>query len=255
MASAPSQNGIAEIVALANLILSSVTELVEKYQFMPVELLGSSQTTPAKVEKVIRTIEAACAQLSFTVASPGHVMLNRCYGPPDGVLPRLQLDLDAFSLKGLLEHTNVLPWRLCGEHAPHSRALSLHMPKNATAQTLVTISKYLHRLDGRLISLMLDLHPSLYLQYASVQQRNVGLLELDRLTGLLRRLRVAHGMYFHPGAATCRAFGGIMDIVPRACRTNQLEELAFDVDITYPDGWFSGSVTALKGVWRIPWLG
>ncbi|KAJ6572446.1 O-methyltransferase-domain-containing protein [Mycena vulgaris] len=82
MASKPSPNGIAEIVALANLISSSVTELVEEYQFTP--SLNSTEpgpfdtpeTTPAKVAKVIRTIEAACAQLRFTVASPGHVMLN-----------------------------------------------------------------------------------------------------------------------------------------------------------------------------------
>ncbi|KAJ6572439.1 hypothetical protein DFH09DRAFT_1362419 [Mycena vulgaris] len=165
-----------------------------------------------------------------------------------GVLPRLQLDLDVFSLKGFQEHTDVLPWLLCAEHSPHTRALSLYMPNNATAQTLETISKYLRSLDGHLVSLTLDLHPSLYLQ------RNVGLLGLDRLRGL-RHLRVAHGIYFHPEAAACRAFGGIMDIVPRACRTSQLDELTFDVDITYPDGWFSGSVTALKGVLEDPAVG
>ncbi|KAJ7931430.1 S-adenosyl-L-methionine-dependent methyltransferase [Mycena leptocephala] len=38
------------------------------------------ENTPIKVTKAIRTIEAACAQLAITVASPGHVVLNKSYG-------------------------------------------------------------------------------------------------------------------------------------------------------------------------------
>ncbi|KAJ7913390.1 S-adenosyl-L-methionine-dependent methyltransferase [Mycena leptocephala] len=86
--STPAPNGIADIVALANLISNSVTELVDEYpgRFTPPlssTLPGPFDTldnTPPKVAKLIRTIEAACAQLSCTVGSPGHVMLNKCYG-------------------------------------------------------------------------------------------------------------------------------------------------------------------------------
>jgi hypothetical protein len=48
--------------------------------------------TPPKVAKIIRTIEAACAQLSCTVGSPGHVMLNvrkareLCSYPSDAIV-------------------------------------------------------------------------------------------------------------------------------------------------------------------------
>ncbi|KAJ7927645.1 S-adenosyl-L-methionine-dependent methyltransferase [Mycena leptocephala] len=86
--STPSPNGIAEIVALANLISTSVTQLVDEYPGHVAPSLSSTQPgpfdtpdiTPPKVAKIIRTIEAACAQLTCTVASPGHVMLNKCYG-------------------------------------------------------------------------------------------------------------------------------------------------------------------------------
>ncbi|KAJ7262897.1 S-adenosyl-L-methionine-dependent methyltransferase [Mycena rebaudengoi] len=84
MSSSQSPNGIAEIVALANLISKAVTELVDEYPGHFAPSLFSTQpgpfdtpdTTPPKVAKAIRTIEAACAQLSATVASPGHVILN-----------------------------------------------------------------------------------------------------------------------------------------------------------------------------------
>ncbi|KAJ7453341.1 S-adenosyl-L-methionine-dependent methyltransferase [Mycena galericulata] len=84
MSSSTSKNGVAELLALANLISSAVTELVDEYPNHFTPSLYSTEpgpfdtpdTTPPKVTKIIRTIEAACAQLSTSVSSPGHVMLN-----------------------------------------------------------------------------------------------------------------------------------------------------------------------------------
>ncbi|KAJ6544755.1 S-adenosyl-L-methionine-dependent methyltransferase [Mycena vulgaris] len=80
--------GIQEILALSKLISNAVTDIVDGYTGHSMPSLHSVQpgpfdapeNTPIKVSKAIRTIEAACAQLSLTVASPGHVVLNKCYG-------------------------------------------------------------------------------------------------------------------------------------------------------------------------------
>ncbi|KAJ7178588.1 S-adenosyl-L-methionine-dependent methyltransferase [Mycena crocata] len=81
-------SGIKEMLELSKLISSAVAEIVDGYtgQTMPSLYSVDSgpfdypEDTPLKVSKAIRTIEAACAQLSITVASPGHVVLNKCYG-------------------------------------------------------------------------------------------------------------------------------------------------------------------------------
>ncbi|KAJ6607417.1 S-adenosyl-L-methionine-dependent methyltransferase [Mycena sp. CBHHK59/15] len=81
-------SGIGEIVALAELICNAVTDLRDEYAVQSMPSLKSTdtwpfdapETRPAKVSKAVRTIEAACAQLSFTVANPGHVFVNKCYG-------------------------------------------------------------------------------------------------------------------------------------------------------------------------------
>ncbi|KIJ38737.1 hypothetical protein M422DRAFT_231092 [Sphaerobolus stellatus SS14] len=80
------KNGSTEVIALANLISSTAQALIAEYsklgQNIPaldsVEVgpLDAPENVPPSLAKVIQTIEAACAQLSFTVASPGHVMTN-----------------------------------------------------------------------------------------------------------------------------------------------------------------------------------
>ncbi|KIJ42002.1 hypothetical protein M422DRAFT_171701, partial [Sphaerobolus stellatus SS14] len=81
-----SHNGSADVIALANLISSTAQEIVTEYSKAGHDIPSLDSTdsgpfdAPEKVSgalsKAIRTIEAACAQLSFTVASPGHVMTN-----------------------------------------------------------------------------------------------------------------------------------------------------------------------------------
>ncbi|KAF8954811.1 S-adenosyl-L-methionine-dependent methyltransferase [Flammula alnicola] len=83
-------NGTLEITTLADLIISSVQEVVNEYQTNGhvVPSLHSTEPGPfdaphlvsAKLAKAIQTIEAACAQLSFAVANPGHVIANKAYG-------------------------------------------------------------------------------------------------------------------------------------------------------------------------------
>ncbi|KAJ7659940.1 S-adenosyl-L-methionine-dependent methyltransferase [Mycena rosella] len=68
----------------SKLISNAVTEIVDGYTGHVMPSLYSVQpspfdvpeNTPLQVSKAIRTIEAAAAQLSITVASPGHVVLN-----------------------------------------------------------------------------------------------------------------------------------------------------------------------------------
>jgi hypothetical protein len=79
-------NGSAEITMLADLISASVKDVVAEYQNAGhnVPSLSTTESGPfdaphlqsAKLTKAIQIIEAACAQLSFAVASPGHVVTN-----------------------------------------------------------------------------------------------------------------------------------------------------------------------------------
>ncbi|KAF8954810.1 S-adenosyl-L-methionine-dependent methyltransferase [Flammula alnicola] len=83
-------NGTIEVTMLADLIVASVQEVVKEYQTSgyAVPSLHSTEPGPfdaphlvsARLAKAIQTIEAACAQLSFTVANPGHVIANKVYG-------------------------------------------------------------------------------------------------------------------------------------------------------------------------------
>ncbi|KAJ7634566.1 S-adenosyl-L-methionine-dependent methyltransferase [Roridomyces roridus] len=82
-------SGIAEIVALADLISSTVKDVVAEYGAAGVNLPSLSSTTPGpfetpestppKLTKAIKTLDAACSQLMYTVGSPGHVIANKCY--------------------------------------------------------------------------------------------------------------------------------------------------------------------------------
>ncbi|KXN84698.1 Sterigmatocystin 8-O-methyltransferase [Leucoagaricus sp. SymC.cos] len=81
-----------QLMALSNLIAEAVKVIIDEYNTagIPVPSLRSASTAPTlfdspenvtpMLSKAIRTIEAASAQLSFTVASPGHVMTNKVYG-------------------------------------------------------------------------------------------------------------------------------------------------------------------------------
>ncbi|KAJ7634568.1 S-adenosyl-L-methionine-dependent methyltransferase [Roridomyces roridus] len=89
--SAPSASGLTEILALAELISNSVKEVVAEYTAAGVCLPSLSSTTPGpfdsveslttrpKLVEAIRTLDAACAQLVFTVGSPEHVVVNKSH--------------------------------------------------------------------------------------------------------------------------------------------------------------------------------
>ena len=75
-----------ELLQLAELITSSVRDVLAEYQNVGQDVPWLSSTEPGpfdkphlaspKLSKAIQIIEAACAQLSFAVASPGHVITN-----------------------------------------------------------------------------------------------------------------------------------------------------------------------------------
>jgi len=82
MSSADSAN----LLLLVDLITNAVNVVVNEYAAVnqPVPSLESTvpgpfdtpEATSPQLSKAIQIIEAACPQLSFTVASPGHVMTN-----------------------------------------------------------------------------------------------------------------------------------------------------------------------------------
>ncbi|KAJ7634571.1 S-adenosyl-L-methionine-dependent methyltransferase [Roridomyces roridus] len=88
---APSASGLTEILTLAELISSSVKDVMAEYTAAgsclpslsstaqgPFDSAESLATRP-KLVKAIRTLDAACAQLVFTVGSPEHVMFNKSH--------------------------------------------------------------------------------------------------------------------------------------------------------------------------------
>ncbi|KAJ6585692.1 hypothetical protein B0H19DRAFT_1228018 [Mycena capillaripes] len=142
----------------------------------------------------------------------------------DDVWPHLALELESLSVQGFQQNPDILPWLSCCNHAPRTRALCLYLPNNADSIALGALAKFIHHLDGHLQDLQLDVYPSPYLQ------RILSLLELDDLTSL-RRLRIAHGVYFYPPEGTCRVFPIVPEIALRVMSRNRLDELIFDVDI------------------------
>jgi hypothetical protein len=82
------------------------------------------------------------------------------------VWPSLSLELEHLSILGFHQALDVLPWLSCAEYGPRTRGLALDMPNNADPASLRLVSIFLHRLDGHLHYLRLDVHPS-YLQCAS----------------------------------------------------------------------------------------
>ena len=79
-------NGTMEVIQLADLITASVNEVVNEYQAAGhiIPSIFSSDSGPfdlphlasANLTKAIQIIEVACAQLSYTVANPGHIITN-----------------------------------------------------------------------------------------------------------------------------------------------------------------------------------
>ncbi|KJA28851.1 hypothetical protein HYPSUDRAFT_33246 [Hypholoma sublateritium FD-334 SS-4] len=90
MASPNAPSGIAEVNKLAELIVASVKDVVSEYQGANSDIpsLLSTESGPfdaphlqsAKLAKALLVIEAACAQLTYTVTAPGHVIANKAYG-------------------------------------------------------------------------------------------------------------------------------------------------------------------------------
>ncbi|KAJ7151574.1 S-adenosyl-L-methionine-dependent methyltransferase [Mycena filopes] len=82
--------GLQDIVALADLISSTVKDVVEEYSAAGVSLPSLSsiiagpfdrpEVMSPKLARATRILDAACAQLSFSVGSPGHVMTTKAYG-------------------------------------------------------------------------------------------------------------------------------------------------------------------------------
>ncbi|KAJ7923791.1 hypothetical protein B0H13DRAFT_1864589 [Mycena leptocephala] len=79
------------------------------------------------------------------------------------VWPSLSLELEHLSILGFHQALDVLPWLSCAEYGPRTRGLALDIPNNADPASLRLVSIFLHRLDGHLHYLRLDVHPS-YLQ-------------------------------------------------------------------------------------------
>jgi hypothetical protein len=87
MSSSPAlEAGLADLVALADLISSAVKDIVSEYTDAGAILpplsstapgpFDTPETVPIKIAKAARIIDAACAQLSYSVGSPGHVITN-----------------------------------------------------------------------------------------------------------------------------------------------------------------------------------
>lgn len=83
-------DGLADLIALSQLISTAVNDVVQEYntlgQSLPplssVEqgpLDGGPHLVSPQLAKAVKIIEGACAQLSFAVANPGHVMINVCF--------------------------------------------------------------------------------------------------------------------------------------------------------------------------------
>ncbi|KAH9479088.1 3-O-methyltransferase 2 [Psilocybe cubensis] len=82
-------NGTSEITALSQLIASAVQDIVNEYTKAghTVPSLHSTEQGPfdaphlvsETLSKAVQIVEAACAQLTFTVTNPGHTMTNKAY--------------------------------------------------------------------------------------------------------------------------------------------------------------------------------
>jgi hypothetical protein len=86
-----------------------------------------------------------------------------CAGVQGGVWPCLP-PLESLSIQGFEQSPGIVQW-LSSVDYPRPRRLALHISKNAPDPTsLGVVSKFLHRLDGYLEELKLELLPSTYLK-------------------------------------------------------------------------------------------
>lgn len=77
----------AHIKTLTAIITQAVDEIIAEYAAVGQEVpsldstapgsFDSPEMTPLRLVQAVQRVEAACAQLSFTVASPGHVIVNK----------------------------------------------------------------------------------------------------------------------------------------------------------------------------------
>ena len=100
------QDAKSQLDALVSLISASVSTFTSEYQTAGISLPSLddipsassssvnssaklSEEAKARVVKAVKTIEAACAQLTATVSSPGHIILNVCASPSSLLAPLL----------------------------------------------------------------------------------------------------------------------------------------------------------------------
>ncbi|PBL03216.1 S-adenosyl-L-methionine-dependent methyltransferase [Armillaria gallica] len=75
-------SGATHLLALTSLITASVQEIVSAYPNIPhpdstsLGIYDDPESIPPELSKAIQRVEAACAQLSCAVTSPGHVIVN-----------------------------------------------------------------------------------------------------------------------------------------------------------------------------------
>ncbi|KAJ7835576.1 hypothetical protein B0H14DRAFT_3142003 [Mycena olivaceomarginata] len=177
-----------------------------------------------------------------------------CAGVQCGVWPCLP-PLESLSIQGFEQSPGIVQW-LSSVDYPRTRRLALHISKNAPDPTsLGVVSKFLHRLDGYLEELKLELLPSTYLKWT------INLLNLGGLENL-RRLRIGHGVHFYPPSTPeplgmCRVFPTVLEIALSFTSQCQLEELTFDVDIaptmlSSNSDWFLNTILTSHNVEPIP---
>ncbi|KAG7451455.1 S-adenosyl-L-methionine-dependent methyltransferase [Guyanagaster necrorhizus] len=76
-------SGATHLLSLTSLITASVQEIISIYPNIPhpdstsLGIYDLPENVPPELTRAIQRVEAACAQLSCAVASPGHVVLNK----------------------------------------------------------------------------------------------------------------------------------------------------------------------------------
>ncbi|KAJ7848493.1 hypothetical protein B0H14DRAFT_2767911 [Mycena olivaceomarginata] len=146
-----------------------------------------------------------------------------------GVWPRFAPGLEYLSIQGFERAPGILQWLSSADY-PRTTRLALHISNNAPdPAALGIIAKFLHRLDGYLQDLRLEVYPSTYLKWT------LTLLDLGSLENL-QRLRIGRGIHFYPPSAPaplgrCRVFPTVLEIALPFISRGHLKELTFDVEI------------------------
>ena len=92
MPSKSSTPNASHLTALTDIILATVKVVADEYASTGHSVPSLDSTAPGPFDtpekmsvnltKAVQIIEAACAQLCFTVASPGHTVTNVSFSPP-----------------------------------------------------------------------------------------------------------------------------------------------------------------------------